>query len=305
MSAPSGDTVLISDTAAHLEGLTASQIDGLTAIGVTGLVSTNANVSYTSAQTAAILSSGLSVSAAGSYTVTENFANGNYSVYQGGQLIQQKSVNPDGSYDIAYFDVTGQTYSSYEDIYNSAGTLVADAQDNVNGSGNLLLYANGLTITSASGSESVTTGSDTFAVNPHSVETTTIRTASQSETFVYGPGFGQDTIDRLPRHQRQPRSPAIQRFDVRLLVHSIADRRCAGPSEQLCVGNDQHHHHGPPGRYAHPQRSPSPPSKTTSKTSSSPDRQRTFKAKGEGAAKFLSFSTPRGPPGPLVARLDR
>ena len=100
----------------------------------------------------------------------------------------------DGSYDIAYFDVTGQTYSSYEDIYNSAGTLVADAQDNVNGSGNLLLYANGLTITSASGSESVTTGSDTFAINPHSVETTTIQNSHSNETFVYGPGFGQDTI---------------------------------------------------------------------------------------------------------------
>src|SRR5271165_3906503 len=193
VSAPAGDTVLVSDTAAHLEGLTASQIDGLTAIGVTGLVSTNANVSYTSAQTAAILSSGLNVSAAGSDTVTENFANGNYSVYQGGQLIQQKSVNPDGSYDNAYFDVTGQTYSSYEDIYNSAGTLVADAQDNVNGSGSLFLYANGLTITSSSGSESVTTGSDTFAINPHSVETVTA-TNMQSETFAYGPGFGQDTL---------------------------------------------------------------------------------------------------------------
>ncbi len=165
----------------------------MTAIGVTGLVSTSANVSYTSDQTAAILSSGLSVSASGSFTVTENFANGNYSVYQGGQLIQQQSVNPDGSYDVAYLDVTGKTYSSYENIFNSAGTLVADAQDNVDGSGSLILYANGLTITSASGSESVTTGSDTFAINPHSVETVTA-TNMQSETFVYGPGFGQDTL---------------------------------------------------------------------------------------------------------------
>jgi len=193
VSAPPGDTVQISDTAAHLEGLTASQISDLTATGVTGLVSTNANVSYSPTQTAAILSSGLNVSASDSYTVTENFANGNYSVYQGGQLIQQKSVNPDGSYDVAYFDVTGQTYSSYEDIYNAAGTLVADAQENVNGSGNLLLDANGLTITSSSGSESVTVGSDTFAINPHSIETTTA-TNMQSETFVYGLGFGQDTL---------------------------------------------------------------------------------------------------------------
>ena len=115
VSAPAGDTVVISGIAANLEALTASQISGLPAIGATGLESTNANVSYTSAQTAAILSSGLNVSAAGLYTVTENFANGNYSVYQSGQLIRQKSVNTDGNYDIAYFDVTGQTYSSYED----------------------------------------------------------------------------------------------------------------------------------------------------------------------------------------------
>ena len=57
-----------------------------------------------------------------------------------------------------------------------------------------ILYANAFTITSASGSESVTTGSDTFAVTPHSVETTTIRNSKSNETFVYGPGFGQDTI---------------------------------------------------------------------------------------------------------------
>ena len=194
VSPPPGDTVLISGIAANLEALTASQIGGLPAIGVTGLVSTNANVSYTSAQTAAILSSGLNVSASGSYTVTENFANGNYSVYQGGQLIRQKSVNGDGSYDIAYFDVTGQTYSSYEAIYNSAADARGGRPKQRNGSGNLLLYANGLTMTSASGSESVTTGSDTFAVSPHSVETTTIMNSHSNETFAYGPGFGQDTI---------------------------------------------------------------------------------------------------------------
>ncbi len=123
------------------------------------------------AQTAAIIQSGLSVSAAGSYTVTENFANGNYSVYQSGQLIQQKTVNSDGSYDIAYFDITGEAYSSYEAIYNTAAAVVAYAQNEVNGSGNLLLYTNAFTITAASGSESVTIGSDIFAVTPHSVET--------------------------------------------------------------------------------------------------------------------------------------
>jgi len=86
-------------------------------------------------------------------------------------------------------------HSSHEDIYNSAGTLAADAQVNVNGSGSLLLYANGLTTTSSSGYEGVTVGSDTSAINPHSVETTTA-TNMQSETFAYGIGLGlgQDTL---------------------------------------------------------------------------------------------------------------
>jgi hypothetical protein len=68
-------TVTVLDTAANLEGLTARQIDGLTAIGVKGLVSTNANVSYTSAQTAAILKNDINVSATGSHTVTEHATN--------------------------------------------------------------------------------------------------------------------------------------------------------------------------------------------------------------------------------------
>ena len=75
VKAESGFSVAISDTAANLEGLTASQISGLSTIGVTGLVSNNADVSYTSAQTAAILSSGLNVSASGSFTVTEHATN--------------------------------------------------------------------------------------------------------------------------------------------------------------------------------------------------------------------------------------
>ncbi len=194
VSAPASDAVLIVDTAAQLETLTASQIDGLLAIGVTGLVSMDANVRYSSTQTAAILARGLSVAALGSHTVTENFADGDYSVYQGGRLIRQTSVSPDGSYDAAFFDVTGQPYSSYEAIYNSAEAYVVTAKDNLDGSGDLTVYANGFTITTSPGSESVTVGSDTFGLTPHSVETTTIENNKAKETFVYDPGFGQDTI---------------------------------------------------------------------------------------------------------------
>ena len=193
LSAPIGDTVGLSDTAAHLQALTAAQIAALPSIGVGDLNSANANVSYSSAQTAAILSSGLKVTAAGTDTVTENFANGDYSVYQTGDLIKQKSVNTDGSYDIAYFDVAGASYSSYEDLYNTAGTKVAEAQDMTNGSGTLILSANGLTISSGSGQQSVTAGADLFAIDPHSVEAITA-SGRNSETFEYASGFGQSTV---------------------------------------------------------------------------------------------------------------
>ncbi len=115
----------------HRTEETPGQIDGPPAIGVTGLVSTNANVSHASAQTAAIFANGLNVSASGAHTVTENFA--------------------DGAYSVAHFNVTGEPYSSYEAIDNTADTCVATAQNNVKGSGNLLIYANGYTMTSAVG----------------------------------------------------------------------------------------------------------------------------------------------------------
>ena len=174
--------------------MTAAQISGLAAIDVAGLASNNTNVSFTSAQTAAILSLGLSVSTPAGDTVTENFANGDDLVYANGKLIQQKTVNADGSYDIAYTNVTGQTYSSYENVYNSAGTIVAEAYDNVNHSGSLTLLGSGLTVTSGSGTESLTVGADTFALNPHSVETITA-TGTTSDVFVYTPSFGQETIN--------------------------------------------------------------------------------------------------------------
>ena len=133
--APAGSKVEVSDTAAHLKALTAAQITALPGIGVSGLISNNANVSYNVAQTTAIIASGITVAAAGADTVTENFASGAYSVFENGSLITQKSVNGDGSYDIAHFDVSGLGYSSYEDLYNSSGAHVAEAHDMLGGSG--------------------------------------------------------------------------------------------------------------------------------------------------------------------------
>jgi hypothetical protein len=193
VSVPADSTAIVSDTAANLEKLTAAQISGLAAIGVTELFSNNANVTYSAAQTSAILASGLTVAAAGSDMVTENFANGDYSVFQNGSLITQKSVNADASYDLAHFDVSGLGYSSYEDIYSVSGAHVAEARDMIGGSGTLSLYGDSLTVNSGPSQLSVTTGADTFTLNPHSTEAVTA-SGLTGEVFEYEAGFGQSTI---------------------------------------------------------------------------------------------------------------
>ena len=73
VSAPTGSLVTVSDTAANLQAMTTTQIYGLGMVGATGLSSTNANVTFNAAQTLAIVEAKLSVSAAGTYSVTEKF----------------------------------------------------------------------------------------------------------------------------------------------------------------------------------------------------------------------------------------
>ena len=106
------------------------------------------------------------------------------------------TTKPDGSYDVAYSEVTGLSYSSYEDIYNSAGVQIAEARDLIGGAGTLVLDANQLSISSSSGSLGVTTGSDTFKVNSHANESI-IASGRAGETFAYGSGFGHESITGL------------------------------------------------------------------------------------------------------------
>ena len=102
----------------------------------------------------------------------------------------------DGSYDVAHFDVTGLSHTSYEDLYNSAGTQVAEAGDMSGGAGALILDANHLSVSSSSGSLGVTTGSDRFNVNSHTSELI-VASGWNAETFEYGSGFGQELISGL------------------------------------------------------------------------------------------------------------
>ena len=102
----------------------------------------------------------------------------------------------DGSYDINFAGVSGQSFSSGEAMYNSTGTTVAVAENMTNGSGDLLLHADGLTISSSSGALSVTTGSDAFAANAHATEAISA-SGLNSESFDSASGFGQSMITGL------------------------------------------------------------------------------------------------------------
>ncbi len=102
----------------------------------------------------------------------------------------------DGSYDVAHFDVTGLSYTSYEDIHNSAGAPVAEARDMIGGAGTLILDADHLSVFSSAGLLSVTTGPDTFNVNSHTSELI-VANGRTGETFDFGSGFGHELITGL------------------------------------------------------------------------------------------------------------
>jgi hypothetical protein len=155
-------TVTVSDTAANLESLTASQIQGLTAIGATGLVSTNADVSYTSAQTAAILKNDINVSAAGSFTVTEHATNLQNETFVYGPGFGHDTLigflETGASHDLLQFSAAMFGFSPP----TSQSQQTADAQALLNNP-NLASGTTNTTITDLHG--------DTLTINNHSIAT--------------------------------------------------------------------------------------------------------------------------------------
>jgi hypothetical protein len=105
---------------------------------------------------------------------------------------QQRWSKPDGSYDIYHTDLTGLPYQSYEDIYDSGKTEVAEARDYAS-QGNLFLDRNSLLIVFAAGADSVRTGPDTFAIDPHPAEMIAA-TDMTNETFKFSAYFGGDAF---------------------------------------------------------------------------------------------------------------
>ena len=177
VAVPIGDVVEVSDTAMNLEGVSAAEIAGLTAVGVKLIYDRSGNVSFTAAQTSALAASGLAIGAAGSNTVTEAFS--------------------DGGYDISHFNISGLSYSSYEDMFNSSRAELAEARVLAAGGGVLNLDASGLMTTAgASAALRVTSGSDVYLLTPEAHEAITT-TGESSEVLVFDAGFGADSLTGL------------------------------------------------------------------------------------------------------------
>ena len=99
--------------------------------------------------------------------------------------------------EIAYSNVQGRRYTSYESFYGSAYDLTADDLNLSSTENKLVLYDSGQTITRGGGTETLTvgtvgTGSDPLAYHP--VETIDA-TTSASERFIFSSGFGTETIN--------------------------------------------------------------------------------------------------------------
>ena len=69
-----------------------------------------------------------------------------YYIFVQSELLQRKTVDGDGSYDISSFDIAGQTFNSDEEIFEAGGLRAAVALDNVDGSGALTLYVPGASV---------------------------------------------------------------------------------------------------------------------------------------------------------------
>jgi hypothetical protein len=257
----------VADKGAKLKKLTVSQINALAADGVkTLLATTDINLTFTAAQSAALIADKIDVLAQPGHTLTETLSGGGYAEYSDAGLVLQKTVNTDGSYDIHHFQnpgsfygvayaaddftyskwgfntgqyfydalgklvasetfkrngsfaltlegevvqqktvnpdssydfvtnaITGQSFSSDEIVVNSNHVQVAVSYDNLDGTGSLRLDANGLVVGLGRGQLNVTALGDVFDLNAHASES--IFANNQTNEYLeFAPHFGSDTI---------------------------------------------------------------------------------------------------------------
>ena len=115
----------------------------------------------------------------------------------GAALTYSKVQTPAGApAEYVYTNVEGRAYTSYESFYGPGyANLAADDLNLIGTASELALYDSGLTITRSGGSETLQPGGmGVDGLVYHAAETIDA-TTSGGEQFVFGAGFGKETID--------------------------------------------------------------------------------------------------------------
>jgi Peptidase M10 serralysin C terminal len=97
--------------------------------------------------------------------------------------------------DIAYSNVAGRAYTSYDAFSNALG-LLGENLNLSSATNELMLYGPNQTVTRGGGAESLQAGTGSDPLSYHAVETIDA-TTSPSEQFVFSAGFGNETINGL------------------------------------------------------------------------------------------------------------
>lgn len=111
----------------------------------------------------------------------------------GAAMTVTKTYFAAGVSEAAYTNVQGRAYSSFDDIDASSG-LIAEAFNNADGSGSLILSGANLTYSAGSSQSVGPTGGSAVKLMAHAIETIQAG-ASGSETFSFSQGFGAVTIN--------------------------------------------------------------------------------------------------------------
>jgi len=104
------------------------------------------------------------------------------------------TINPDGSFDYVYSNIDDEPYSSYEDIYNAAYTLLAGAYNDTNGAGSLTLDAKAITIDN--GGTLAGDGASIYLYQDGNLLGTTVASTSTAEWY-FTPADLQDGVHTI------------------------------------------------------------------------------------------------------------
>ena len=182
LAVPSGQHGIISDSGAALAALSTDQIAGLARIGITELTATS-NVSFSVAETNALLGGGFTIAATAGHSVTEYSASGyDTRTFSGGTFNGTQYASCDIAYNAAKQHVS-------ETLYDSGGTIVASEIWSYDTNGSLTE----LKVKGISGQKY--TATDTLYTNGKAASETWTNGSALYQAETWNPGGSYDIIN--------------------------------------------------------------------------------------------------------------